>query len=182
MLIAKAIELEHADKAIQSGTKDLSHFESQVEKLKEELNEMFGRKKESTTGQGCGSRSCSKFENFGLKAFTKDLRENFKGLDDIYVWHALFGAWGRVRPKISYFNSYITPCKVFPGLDGSMDNLAVTKIVEGGNGLIHPDEAGDFYESMHSHLSDYEITGVKMDVILVSNLFFINYTFCIWFF
>ncbi|KAM7526975.1 hypothetical protein LguiB_030385 [Lonicera macranthoides] len=169
MLIAKAIELEHAgkarDKAILSGTKDLSHFESQVNKLKEELNNMFGRKKESATGQSCGSRSYNKSENFGLKAFTKDLRENFKGLDDIYVWHALCGAWGGVRPNTTHLNSYITPCKVSPGLDGSMDDLAVTKIVEGGIGLVHPDEAGDFYESMHSHLSDSGITGVKVDVI-----------------
>ena len=49
-----------------------------------------------------------------------------------------------------------------------MDDLAVDKIVEGGIGLVHPDEAADFYDSMHSYLSSAGITGVKVDVIHVS--------------
>ncbi|MCD7450018.1 hypothetical protein HAX54_003074 [Datura stramonium] len=51
------------------------------------------------------------------------------------------------------------------GLDGTMDDLAVVKIVEGGIGLVHPDQADEFYDSMHSYLSEVGITGVKVDVI-----------------
>ncbi|KAF2309704.1 hypothetical protein GH714_004679 [Hevea brasiliensis] len=151
MLISKAIELEHAekdrDKAIQSGVTDLSAFERRMEQLKKELDALFGREDKS----GCGNCSC-KVENYGMKAFTRDLRTKFKGLDDIYVWHALCGAWGGVRPGSTHLNSKITPCKLSPGLDGTMNDLAVVKIIEGGIGLVHPEQVGDFFDSMHSSL------------------------------
>lgn len=169
MLISKAIELEHAekdrDKAIQSGATDLSEFEAKIQYFKRELNAIFGGDESgAVSSQGCGSCSC-KAENYGMKAFTWDLRKKYKGLDDIYVWHALCGAWGGVRPGSTHLDSKIIPCKVSPGLDGTMTDLAVVKIVEGGIGLVHPDKAGDFYDSMHSYLAEVGITGVKVDVI-----------------
>ncbi|PSS06062.1 Stachyose synthase [Actinidia chinensis var. chinensis] len=169
MLISKAIELEHAekarDKAVQSGVTNLSQFESEIERLKQELNDMFGgEKKDSDSVQGCGSCCCSTKAN-GMKGFTNDLRTQFKNLDDIYVWHALCGAWGGVSPGTTHLNSKVIPVKVSPGLDGTMNDLAVVKIVEGGIGLVHPDQAEDLYDSMHSYLSKVGITGVKVDVI-----------------
>jgi stachyose synthetase len=174
MLILKAIEIEHAendrDKAIQSRVTDLSPFETKIQKLKQELDVIFGGEEKSVSSGSGGSRSC-KAESYGMKAFTRDLRTKFKGLDDIYVWHALCGAWGGVRPDSTNLNSKIISCKLSPGLDGTMADLAVVKIVEGGIGLVHPDQAGDFYDSMHSYLADAGITGVKVDVIHVRLLF-----------
>ncbi|KAL2239069.1 stachyose synthase [Sesamum indicum] len=169
MLISKAIEIEVAeksrDKAAQSGVTDLSQFDAQIEKLQKELDEMFGGGgEEKGSSKGCASCSC-KSENFGMKAFTRDLRQNFKGLDDIYVWHALAGAWGGVRPGATHLKSKIQACKLSPGLDGTMTDLAVVKIIEGSIGLVDPDQADDFYDSMHSYLSKVGITGVKVDVI-----------------
>ncbi|KAL3531548.1 hypothetical protein ACH5RR_010870 [Cinchona calisaya] len=167
MLISKAIEIEQAekarDKAAQSGIADLSQVESQIHKLKKELDDMFGGD-ELGDNSTCSKCTC-KSENSGMKAFTRDLRANFKGLDDIYVWQALCGAWGGVRPGSTHLNSKVIPCKASPGLDGTMNDLAVVKIVEGGIGLVHPDQALDFYDSMHSYLSKVGITGVKVDVI-----------------
>lgn len=105
-----------------------------------------------------------------MKGFTKDLRTKFKGLDDIYVWHALCGAWGGVRPGKTHLNAKVIPCKLSPGLDGTMYDLAVVKVVEGGIGLVQPDQAEDFYDSMHSYLAKVGVTGVKVDVIHVSFL------------
>ncbi|GAV83056.1 Raffinose_syn domain-containing protein [Cephalotus follicularis] len=168
MLISKAIELEHAekarDKAIRSGVCDLSAFKSEIEKLKQELNEIFGGEEKSVSSGGCENCSC-KATNNGMKAFTRDLRTRFTGLDDIYVWHALCGAWGGVRPGATHLDSKIISCKLSPGLDGTMEDLAVVKIVEGGIGLVHPSQADDFYDSMHSYLASTGITGVKVDVI-----------------
>ncbi|KDP28281.1 hypothetical protein JCGZ_14052 [Jatropha curcas] len=168
MLISKATELEHAekelDKAKQSGVTDLSIFESKIQKLKKELDAIFGEEEKFYSSEGCGSCSCKR-DNYGMKALTRDLRTKFKGLDDIYVWHAIFGAWGGVRPGTTHLNSKIVPCKLSPGLDGTMEDLAVVKIVEGGIGLVDPNRAGDFYDSMHSYLSNVGITGVKVDVI-----------------
>ncbi|XP_030549491.1 stachyose synthase-like [Rhodamnia argentea] len=170
MLIAKAIEVEHAekdrDKAVQSGVKDLAELELKIEKLKRELDQLFGGEESGEDYGAGGCRKCAgKSENYGFKAFTTDLREKFKGLDDIYVWHALCGAWGGVRPGSTHLKSKVVPTKLSPGLDGTMTDLAVVKIVEGGIGLVDPSQAGDFYDSMHSYLASVGITGVKVDVI-----------------
>ncbi|CAK7323686.1 unnamed protein product [Dovyalis caffra] len=165
MLISKAGELERAEKdlkkAIQSGSvTDLSAFESKIQKLQQELEGMFDEEENSVD-----SSDACKGDSYGLKALTRDLRTKFKGLDDIYVWHALCGAWSGVRPGSTHLNANIMPCKVSPGLDGTMEDLAVVKTVEDGIGLVHPDQAGDFYDSMHSYLANVGITGVKVDVI-----------------
>ncbi|KAG8389577.1 hypothetical protein BUALT_Bualt02G0243600 [Buddleja alternifolia] len=168
LLISKAIEIEVAekarDKAAQSGVTDLSRYEAEIEKLNKELIEMFGgggnEEKGSTSSKSCSSCSC-KSENLGMKAFTKDLRTDFKGLDDIYVWHALAGAWGGVKPGATHLDAKIVPCNLSPGLDGTMTDLAVVKIIEGSIGLVNPDQAEDLYDSMHSYLSKVGITGVK---------------------
>ncbi|XP_030454982.2 stachyose synthase-like isoform X2 [Syzygium oleosum] len=170
MLIDKGIEIEHAekerDRAVQSGAKDLAELESRIKKLKKELDEMFGGQEngEDYSAGGCGKCAC-KSGSYGFKAFTKDLRAKFPGLDDIYVWHALCGAWGGVRPGATHLKSKLVPTKLSPGLDGTMSDLAVVKIIEGGIGLVDPSQAGDLYDSMHSYLADSGITGVKVDVI-----------------
>ncbi|CAA3014844.1 stachyose synthase [Olea europaea subsp. europaea] len=167
ILISKAIEIEFAEKALnkagQSGITDLSQYDDQIEKLKMVLDEMFAKEGKNSS-KGCANNSC-KSENFGLKTFTRDLRTNFKGLDDIYVWHALCGAWGGVRPGTTHLDSKIVPCKLSLGLRGTMDDLALVKIVEGSIGLVHPNQAKDFYELIYSYLSTIESTRVKVDVI-----------------
>ncbi|XP_022847247.1 stachyose synthase-like [Olea europaea var. sylvestris] len=169
LLISKAIELENVekarDKAAKSGVTDFSQYEIEIEKHRKELEQMFGGEEVGNLpNKGCSSCSC-KSENFGLKAFTRDLEANFKGLDDIYVWHALAGAWGGVRPGATPLNAKIVPCKQSPGLDGTMADLAVEKMIEGSIGLVHPDQADEFYDMMHSYLAKVGITGVKVDVI-----------------
>uniref|UniRef100_J3NA48 Galactinol--sucrose galactosyltransferase n=1 Tax=Oryza brachyantha TaxID=4533 RepID=J3NA48_ORYBR len=57
------------------------------------------------------------------------------------------------------------PARPSPGLAGTMDDLAVDRIIEGGIGLVRPDQAGDLYNSMHSYLAGAGITGVKVDVV-----------------
>ncbi|KAK9086271.1 hypothetical protein Syun_028665 [Stephania yunnanensis] len=168
MLIAKAIEVEHAekarDRAIQSGVTDLTEFESKVQKLNQELKEMFDD--EPSESPIVNNKSCYESgDDVGLKAFTNDLRKQFKRLDDVYVWQALCGAWGGVRPKTTHLDSKIIPCKLSPGLNGTMTDLAVVKIVEAGIGLVRPDQAEDLYDSMHSYLAKSGVTGAKVDVI-----------------
>ncbi|GAB4830592.1 Tethering factor for nuclear proteasome sts1 [Ancistrocladus abbreviatus] len=168
LLIAKAVEVEQAVKqrkaAAESGVTDLSDFDARIQKLKQELDELVGEGQDAVAAQSCRSCSCSG-DSYGMKAFTKDLRTQFKGLDDIYVWHALCGAWGGVKPGATHLKSTITPCRLSPGLKGTMDDLAVDKIIEGRIGLVDPEQAGELYDSMHSYLASTGITGVKVDVI-----------------
>ncbi|KAF4370083.1 stachyose synthase [Cannabis sativa] len=169
LLISKAIEIEHAEKELdkanlQAKAADISEFKAKIQKLKQELDELFGEEEsEEAHGGRCSSGNNG---NYGMKAFTRDLRTRFKGLDDIYVWHALCGAWGGVRPgSLTHLDSKLVSSKLSPGLDGTMNDLAVVKIVEGGIGLVNPNQADDFYDSMHSYLAGVGITGVKVDVI-----------------
>ncbi|EPS58292.1 stachyose synthetase variant 1, partial [Genlisea aurea] len=101
----------------------------------------------------------------GLKALISDLKKEFKGLDDFYVWHALCGAWGGIRPETTHLKSKVTRAKMAAGLEDTMTDLAVVMVEKGGIGLVDPSQAADLYESMHSYLADAGITGVKVDVI-----------------
>lgn len=107
-------------------------------------------------------------------ALVSDLKEKYQTLDDVYVWHALCGAWGGVRPgTIAGLEAKVTSAKLAAGLQNTMNDLAVDMIIEGGLGLVNPNQAADLYEAMHSYLADVGISGVKVDVIHVS--FFTNY-------
>ncbi|XP_048552902.1 stachyose synthase [Triticum urartu] len=101
----------------------------------------------------------------GLKAFLKDMRQRFPSLDDVYVWQALCGAWGGVRPGTAALDTVVEPARLSPGLAGTMDDLAVDRIVEGGIGLVQPQHAVKLYDAMHSCLAGAGVTGVKVDVI-----------------
>ncbi|KAM1072602.1 hypothetical protein FF1_017843 [Malus domestica] len=130
----------------------------------QELSELLGGQETYASTGSCRGCTC-RVGSYGLKAFTSDLRSKFKGLDNIYVWHALCGAWCGVKPGATYLNAKITPCVLLPGLDGTMNDLAVDKVLEGGMGLVHLDYASLLYDSMHSYLSEVGVTGVKVDVI-----------------
>ncbi|KAL1190854.1 putative galactinol--sucrose galactosyltransferase 4 [Cardamine amara subsp. amara] len=117
----------------ESGEQDLSELDEKIKTLSEELNAMFDDvQKEESLGS----------ESSGMEAFIRDLRLRFKGLDDIYVWHALCGAWGGVRPEtMTHLQAKVVPLDLSPGLLTMMTDLAVVKIAEGGIGLVHPSKA-----------------------------------------
>ncbi|KAL0381742.1 UNVERIFIED_CONTAM: Galactinol--sucrose galactosyltransferase [Sesamum angustifolium] len=102
----------------------------------------------------------------GMAAFVRDLKESFKSVDYVYVWHALCGYWGGLRPGVPGLPEakVITP-KLTPGLKTTMEDLAVDKIVNNGVGLVPPEIADQLYEGLHSHLESVGIDGVKVDVI-----------------
>ncbi|CAN6713822.1 unnamed protein product [Malus baccata var. baccata] len=105
----------------------------------------------------------------GMGGFIKDLKEEFGSVEHVYVWHALCGYWGGIRPGT---NSPGMPeeCRVInpklsPGLERAMEDMAVDKIVRNGVGLVLPEVAHKLYEGMHSYLQSAGIDGVKVDVI-----------------
>ncbi|KAL8140792.1 hypothetical protein V2J09_006813 [Rumex salicifolius] len=102
----------------------------------------------------------------GLGAFVWDLKEEFKCVEQVYVWHALLGYWGGPRPGVARLpDSKVVAPKLSPGLETTMEDLAVEKIVENGVGLVAPEEAVALYRGLHSHLHACGIDGVKVDVI-----------------
>ncbi|OVA19883.1 Glycosyl hydrolases 36 [Macleaya cordata] len=99
----------------------------------------------------------------GMGAFIKDLKESFKSVDYVYVWHALCGYWGGIRPDVPGMpKSRVIVPKLSPGLEMTMEDLAVDKIVNNGVGLVPPDQVHLMYEELHSHLESVGIDGVKL--------------------
>ncbi|GFZ12013.1 raffinose synthase family protein [Actinidia rufa] len=102
----------------------------------------------------------------GMGAFVRDLKEEFESVDQVYVWHALCGYWGGIRPNLSGMpDSTVVVPKLSPGLEMTMEDLAVDKIVRNGVGLVPPEMVDRMYEGLHSHLEKVGIDGVKVDVI-----------------
>ncbi|KAI3503469.1 hypothetical protein L1887_31911 [Cichorium endivia] len=104
--------------------------------------------------------------NKGMGAFVRDLKEDFKSVEYVYVWHALCGYWGGVKPNIPGLpESRVVQPMLSPGLEKTMEDLAVDKIVNNGIGLVPPEKVNELYEGLHSHLESVGIDGVKVDVI-----------------
>ncbi|KAH0686989.1 hypothetical protein KY284_017542 [Solanum tuberosum] len=122
--------------------------------IKFEVNYKF-RDYESPRGKGKG-----------MRAFVKDLKDEFKSVEHVYVWHALCGYWGGIRPNVPNMPDcrVISP-KLSQGLQMTMEDLAVDKIVNNGVGLVPPEKVHEMYEGLHSHLESAGIDGVKVDVI-----------------
>ncbi|KAF0896472.1 hypothetical protein E2562_024334 [Oryza meyeriana var. granulata] len=171
VVVRKAAEVEAASKAkkkaaAQGGAAaaDLSLFDAKIEHLRRELEQLLARRGD-ILAKLCGDDGGHGGGEVGLKAFVKDMNRRFPGLDDVYVWQALCGGWGGVRPGETALDARVGPVRPSPGLAGTMDDLAVDRIIEGGIGLVRPNQAGDLYNSMHSYLAGAGVTGVKVDVI-----------------
>ncbi|KAI3503468.1 hypothetical protein L1887_31910 [Cichorium endivia] len=104
----------------------------------------------------------------GMRAFVRDLKLNFKSVDYVYVWHAICGYWGGLRPNTYGLpESNMVQPMLSPGLEKTTEDLAVDKIVKNGVGLVPPEKVDQLYEGLHSHLESVGIDGVKVDVINV---------------
>ncbi|KAK9278327.1 hypothetical protein L1049_027892 [Liquidambar formosana] len=114
-----------------------------------------------------------KFRNYkgsdskkGMGAFVRELKGEFKSVEYVYVWHALCGYWGGIRPNVEgMVESRVVSPKLSKGLLMTMEDLAVDKIVNNGVGLVSPEVVHEMYEGLHSHLESVGIDGVKVDVI-----------------
>ncbi|KAJ9152658.1 hypothetical protein P3X46_026204 [Hevea brasiliensis] len=114
--------------------------------------------------------------NKGMGAFIKDLKDEFNTVDYVYVWHALCGYWGGLRPNVPGLpETVVEKPKLSPGLKLTMEDLAVDKIVNTGVGLVRPEKVDDMYEGLHSHLKKVGIDGVKVDVIHLLEMVCENY-------
>ncbi|XP_065879929.1 galactinol--sucrose galactosyltransferase-like [Euphorbia lathyris] len=102
----------------------------------------------------------------GMGAFVKDLKEEFESVENVYVWHALCGYWGGIRPNVAGMpEARVVRPKLSEGLRRTMEDLAVDKIVNNGVGLVLPEVSHELFDGLHSYLVSQGIDGVKVDVI-----------------
>ncbi|RWW56546.1 hypothetical protein BHE74_00036729, partial [Ensete ventricosum] len=73
----------------------------------------------------------------GMGAFVRDLKAAFGSVEHVYVWHALCGYWGGLRPRTPGLPpAEVVKPRLSPGLQMTMEDLAVDKIVNNGVGLL----------------------------------------------
>ncbi|KAF8751015.1 hypothetical protein HU200_012312 [Digitaria exilis] len=85
----------------------------------------------------------------------------------VYVWHAITGYWGGVRPGgvgLEHYESKMQHPVSSPGVQKNEPCDALNSITTNGLGLVNPDKVFSFYNELHSYLASAGVDGVKVDV------------------
>ncbi|XP_057537413.1 probable galactinol--sucrose galactosyltransferase 6 isoform X2 [Amaranthus tricolor] len=102
----------------------------------------------------------------GIRNIVSIAKEKY-GLKYVYVWHAITGYWGGVRPGVKEMEEYESLMK-YPNVSkGVVENEPVWKsdpMKVQGLGLVNPRSVYKFYNDLHSYLASNGIDGVKVDV------------------
>jgi len=102
----------------------------------------------------------------GLAHIVREIKGKHE-LKYVYVWHAITGYWGGVRPGADGMEHYQSKmqCPVSsPGVQKNEPCEAFDSIAANGLGLVNPDQVFSFYNELHSYLASAGIDGVKVDV------------------
>ncbi|CAA6670120.1 unnamed protein product [Spirodela intermedia] len=85
----------------------------------------------------------------------------------VYVWHAITGYWGGVRPGVREMEPY-EPKMAYPisspGVRSNEACGALNCMAVNGLGLVNPEKVFTFYDELHSYLAASGVDGVKVDV------------------
>ncbi|XVF76960.1 hypothetical protein PTKIN_Ptkin14bG0001800 [Pterospermum kingtungense] len=102
----------------------------------------------------------------GLRCVVSEMKDRHS-LKYVYVWHAITGYWGGVKPGITEMEHY-EPQIVYPisspGVQSNNYSDVLESITINGVGLVNPDKVFDFYNDLHSYLASAGVDGVKVDV------------------
>ncbi|CAA6672606.1 unnamed protein product [Spirodela intermedia] len=87
----------------------------------------------------------------GIKSIV-DVAKKRYAVSFVYLWHAITGYWGGVRPAAEGLEQY-SPAMKFPEISP-----------DAGFGLVDPKKVYQFYDELHSYLAAAGVDGVKVDV------------------
>ncbi|KAL5719471.1 galactinol--sucrose galactosyltransferase [Ranunculus cassubicifolius] len=85
----------------------------------------------------------------------------------VYVWHALAGYWGGVKPAgagMEHYDSALAYPVQSPGVERNQPDIVMDSLSVLGLGLVPPKKVFDFYNELHSYLASCGVDGVKVDV------------------
>ncbi|KAI4385175.1 hypothetical protein MLD38_003230 [Melastoma candidum] len=102
----------------------------------------------------------------GLKQVVDDAKQRH-GVKFVYVWHALAGYWGGVKPAVAGMEHYETALAYpvqSPGVLGNQPDIVMDSLSVHGLGLVHPKKVFNFYNELHAYLASCGVDGVKVDV------------------
>ncbi|KAG8365189.1 hypothetical protein BUALT_Bualt18G0078500 [Buddleja alternifolia] len=102
----------------------------------------------------------------GIRHIVTDIKDEHS-VKYVYVWHALAGYWGGVRPGVAGMEHYESKM-AYPvsslGVQSNESCGALDSIAKTGLGLVNPEKVYHFYNELHSYLASARIDGVKVDV------------------
>ncbi|XP_052175476.1 probable galactinol--sucrose galactosyltransferase 2 [Diospyros lotus] len=102
----------------------------------------------------------------GLKILVDEAKQ-YRNVKYVYVWHALAGYWGGVKPAAAGMEHYDTALAYpvqSPGVLGNQPDIVMDSLAVQGLGLVHPKKVFNFYNELHAYLSLCGVDGVKVDV------------------
>lgn len=133
-----------------------------------DTNESAGEDKPPLLSRLTGIKENSKFQNAddpaaGIKTVVRLAKEEYR-LKYVYVWHAITGYWGGVRPGAEHYRSSMQFPKVSPGVMENEPGMKTDVLTMQGLGLVHPRAVYRFYDELHAYLAAAGVDGVKVDV------------------
>ncbi|XWS56268.1 hypothetical protein CRYUN_Cryun09bG0071200 [Craigia yunnanensis] len=102
----------------------------------------------------------------GLKHVVDEAKQHHN-VKYVYVWHALAGYWGGVKPAAAGMEHYDTALAYpvqSPGVLGNQPDIVMDSLAVHGLGLVHPKKVFNFYNELHTYLASCGVDGVKVDV------------------
>ncbi|CAL9060457.1 probable galactinol--sucrose galactosyltransferase 2 [Musa acuminata AAA Group] len=102
----------------------------------------------------------------GLKLVVDEAKKH-RNVKYVYVWHAMAGYWGGVKPAaegMEHYESALAYPLQSPGVMGNQPDIAMDSLSVHGLGLVHPKKVFSFYNELHAYLSSCGVDGVKVDV------------------
>ncbi|RLN12103.1 putative galactinol--sucrose galactosyltransferase 6 [Panicum miliaceum] len=133
-------------------------------------SEHAGEAKQPLLPRLTGIRENCKFQNVedpatGIKTVVRAAKEEY-GLKYAFVWHAITGYWGGVRPGAAGMERYGSSMqfpKISPGVAENDPGMTTDWITAQGVGLMHPRAVYRFYDEQHAYLAAAGVDGVKVD-------------------
>ncbi|KAL6898069.1 hypothetical protein ACP4OV_006665 [Aristida adscensionis] len=102
----------------------------------------------------------------GIKTVVRAAKDKY-GLKYVYVWHAITGYWGGVRPGVAGMEGYRSSMQfpnISPGVAENEPGMKTDVLTTQGLGLVHPRAVYRFYDELHAYLAAAGVDGVKVDV------------------
>lgn len=118
-----------------------------------------------------GLKENAKFQNkedpeLGIKSVVNTAKEKH-GVKYVYVWHAITGYWGGVRPGVKEMEEYgsvMAYPNVSKGVTENEPTWKTDAMAVQGLGLVNPKKVFGFYDNLHKYLAWAGVDGVKVDV------------------
>ncbi|KAG8385956.1 hypothetical protein BUALT_Bualt03G0099100 [Buddleja alternifolia] len=101
----------------------------------------------------------------GMRHIVTEIKDQHS-IKYVYVWHAMTGYWGGVRPGVAEMEKYepkIAYPDSSPWVQPNQECVFFNSVDNYGIGLVNPDKIYNFYDDLHSYLASAGIDGVKVD-------------------